>query len=282
MLDVVVIIISHGHGEVAVRAVESVYASPTPLTFALTAVENIADGFCDAVRRIDPTATAIRNAAPLGFATNVNRAIAAAQPNRYVLLLNPDTEVRRGMLERLVEFLDANPDAGIAGPTLLNLDGTRQGSARSFSTPSILLRRVLRLDRCFRHDGVMENYLGVNLPADRASDVDWVVGAVMLIRCSMIQAIGAMDERYFLYSEDQDWCCRAWRAGWRVCYVPAAVAVHAFGRAGMRRPWSAAGRHQLYSAFRMFRKFHWRLTREMTSCGGKSSTRTHDTTRVPS
>jgi len=282
MLDVVVIIISHGHGEVAVHAVETVYASSAKVSFALTAVENISDRFCDAVSHIDASASMIRNATPLGFAANVNRAMAVAPPSRYVLLLNPDTEVRSGMMDRLVEFLDANPDAGIAGPMLLNPDGTRQASARSFSTPVILLRRFLRLDRTARPDGAMGNYLGINLPADRASDVDWVVGAVMLVRRSMIQAIGAMDERYFLYSEDQDWCCRTWRAGWRVCYVPSAVAVHALGRAGMRRPWSSAGAHQVLSSLRMFRKFRWRLTREMTPSDSKSSRSRNEPDRIPS
>jgi len=70
-----------------------------------------------------------------------------------------------------------------------------------------------------------------------------------------------MDERYFLYSDDQDWCCRMWRGGWRVCYVPQARAIHAHIREGIKKPWSRAARHQLVSAVRMFSGFGWKLSR---------------------
>ena len=94
------------------------------------------------------------------------------------------------------------------------------------------------------------------------SDVDWVVGALMFVRRQAIDSIGGMDERYKItYSEDQDWCCRMWRAGWGVVYLPGIRAIHDHQRAGMRKPWSKMGRVQIMNALRMFHKFGWRLTR---------------------
>jgi GT2 family glycosyltransferase len=83
----------------------------------------------------------------------------------------------------------------------------------------------------------------------------------MIVRREAIARVGMMDERYFLYSDDQDWCCRMWQGGWRVCYVPQAQAIHAHMREGIRKPWSRAARHQLVSAVRMLRRFGWRLSR---------------------
>jgi GT2 family glycosyltransferase len=99
------------------------------------------------------------------------------------------------------------------------------------------------------------------LTEEHASDVDWVSGALMIVRRKALNDVGPMDERYFLYSEDQDWCCQMWRKGWRVCYVPQACAIHAHPREGIMKPWSKAARYQLISALRMFHKFGWKLSR---------------------
>jgi hypothetical protein len=108
----------------------------------------------------------------------------------------------------------------------------------------------------------MRDYLMADFDHRRVADVDWVTGAALVVRRQALAEVGCMDEdRYYLYSDDQDWCCRMWQAGWRVCYVPGASAVHVHMREGIRKPWSRAARHQLRSALRMFRKFGWRLSR---------------------
>ena len=185
----------------------------------------------------------------------------AQENGRYVLLLNPDVECLPGFLDTLVAFMDEHPDVGIAAPKLLNPDGTLQPSCRRFSTPASILIRGLHLDGVSRRTGLMQRYLMDDFDHQTVADVDWVTGALMIVRREAIALVGPMDERYFLYSDDQDWCCRMWRGGWRVCYVPQAQAVHAHMREGIRKPWSRAARHQLINGIRMFRKFGWRLSR---------------------
>jgi GT2 family glycosyltransferase len=160
--------------------------------------------------------------------------------------------------------MDANPDVAIIGPQLLNPDGSIQPSCRRFSTPLSLLVRGLHLDRLQLSSRTVNRYLMSDFQHDRVADVDWVTGAIMIVRREAVAAVGGMDERYLgAYSEDQDWCCQMWRAGWRVVYLPQAQAIHDHQRAGMRRPWSKMGRIQTINAIRMFHKFGWRLSRRL-------------------
>ena len=107
----------------------------------------------------------------------------------------------------------------------------------------------------------MRRYLMSDFDHESVADVDWVTGALLIIRREALVEVGLMDERYFVYSDDQDWCCRMWHHDWRVCYVPQAHAIHQHLREGIKRPWSRAARVQLASAVRMFRKFGWKPSR---------------------
>lgn len=166
-----------------------------------------------------------------GFAFGNNRAIAPSlespDPPRYVWLLNPDTIVRPGGLTALVAFLEAHPGVGIAGSRLENPDGSRQVSA--FRFPSVLgeldhaarfgpLRR--RLTRWTAHPEV----------GDEPCAVDWASGASLLIRREVFEAIGLLDDGYFMYYEEVDFCRRAGLAGWPCWYVPASRVVHLIGQ----------------------------------------------------
>ena len=179
----------------------------------------------------------------------------APSRGRYTLLLNPDVICLPGLLDRLVEFMDRHPEASIAAPQLLNEDGTRQPNCRHFPTPGTLALRALRADEIWKTQHV-RRYLMEDEPV-RSGSVDWVTGAVMVARRAAIEAVGLLDERYFLYWEDMDWCYRMRRAGWGVFLVPEARAIHLHQREGVRRPLSRAGRAQLLGAARFFRKFGW-------------------------
>jgi N-acetylglucosaminyl-diphospho-decaprenol L-rhamnosyltransferase len=265
MIKVLVILIDHNHGREACTTVESLLALPDAVSFQFIGIQNLpGDGFADWLGKTYSEAIAIRNDHIYGFAANVNRAIKMIPEFQYLLLLNPDVRCQKGLLRGLVDFMDQEQDVGIAGPMLLSMDGTRQPTARAFSTPLAVAARACRIDRIWH--APFAGYLRDDIDVKRPSDVDWVTGAVMMARAKAIERIGPMDEGYFLYSEDQDWCCRMWRGGWRVSYVPHAIAVHMHKREGVNKPWSAAAGHQLCSALRMFRKFDWQLTR--TAPGG--------------
>ncbi len=178
-----------------------------------------------------------------GFAYGNNRAIrpalASAHPPRYVLLLNADTEVRPGAIRALVDFMDANPGAGIAGSSFENLDGSDWPIAFRFITPLNELETGLRFGPVSRLLGghVVHRVMG----QDRPRPVDWVAGACMLVRREVFDAVGLMDEAYFLYYEEVDFCLQARRKGWPCWYVPRGRVMHIAGQSsGMterdRRP----------------------------------------------
>lgn len=178
----------------------------------------------------------------------VRPALASADPPEYVLLLNADTIVEDGALEALVDFMDAHPRAGIAGSRLLNADGTIQAS------PFRFLGVVNEFDRAFRL-GIVSRLLSrwwvVPRAPDAAAEVEWVSGASMILRRTMLDEIGLLDEGLYTYFDDVDLCLRARRAGWQTWYVPSSRVIHLEGastglafRSPKRRPdyWHQARR----------------------------------------
>src|SRR5262245_52851666 len=167
-----------------------------------------------------------------GFSAGNNAAIrpalASANPPRFVLLLNSDTEVRPGALRILVEFMETCPEIGIAGAGVENPDGTDWPFAFQFITPANQLLNGLRLgflDRLFSGHVVARR-----MDQDRANPVDWVSGCSMIIRREVFDCVGLMDEDYFLYFEEVDLCLRACRAGWPCWYVPQSRIMHIGGQ----------------------------------------------------
>ena len=260
--DLSIVTVSHNHLPLIEKCLASLYSISCSSTFEIVVVDNAcSDGTGAWVAANYPQLMVIRNDAKQGYAANANMAMRAQANGRYVLLMNPDVEALPRLLDALVEFMDDHPDVGIAGPKLMNLDDTLQPSCRRFSTPGSILVRGLHLDGILRSTSLMRRYLMDDFDHEAVADVDWVTGALMIVRRAAMDVVGVMDERYFLYSEDQDWCCRMWQGGWRVCYVPRARAIHAHLREGIRKPWSSSARHQVVSAIRMFQRFGWRLSR---------------------
>jgi GT2 family glycosyltransferase len=166
-----------------------------------------------------------------GFAYGNNEAIrpalASADPPDYVLLLNPDTLVRPGAVRALVAFMDSHADVGIAGSRLEDPDGTPQRSAFRFHSAAAEFENTFRL-------GVVSRLLRSKIVAPEVSheagETDWVAGASMIIRRKVFEDVGLLDERYFMYFEETDFCLRARRAGWRCWYVPQSRVVHLVGQ----------------------------------------------------
>jgi GT2 family glycosyltransferase len=166
-----------------------------------------------------------------GFAFGNNAAIrpalASDDPPRYVLLLNPDTVVRPGALRALVAFIDARPDVGLAGARLEDPDGTPQVSAFRFHSVLGELEDGLRLGLASR---VLARWSVWAAVPEAPGPVDWVAGACLIVRREVFEAVGLLDERYFMYFEEVDFCLRARRAGWPCWYVPSARVVHLVGK----------------------------------------------------
>jgi GT2 family glycosyltransferase len=166
-----------------------------------------------------------------GFAFGNNAAIrpalASNDPPRYVLMLNPDTVVRPGALRALVDFMDARPDVGLAGARLEETDGTPHVSAFRFHSVLGELEDGLRLGLATK---ILSRW-SVWAPVPEApGPVDWVAGACLIVRRAVFDAVGLLDEGYFMYFEEVDFCLRARRAGWPCWYVPSARVVHLVGK----------------------------------------------------
>lgn len=166
-----------------------------------------------------------------GFAYGNNWAIRPAlrlvQPPPYILLLNSDTEIFPGAVRNLLEFMDGRPDVGIAGSGLKNLDGSDWSIAFRFITVISELEQGLRIRLVSK---LLKNYCVARTMEKEIAPVDWVAGASMIVRRQVFEAIGLMDEGYFLYYEEVDFCLRARRAGWPCWYVPHSQVMHIAGQ----------------------------------------------------
>ncbi len=166
-----------------------------------------------------------------GFASGNNvalrPALASVEPPDYAWLLNPDTIVRPGALAELVAFLERRPDVGLAGSRLEHVDGTPQPSAFRFPTILGEVEGGLRLGLVTR---LLKNHVTTLPVPDRESRVAWVAGASLLIRREVFEAIGLLDDGYFMYYEEVDFCLKASRAGWGCWYVPSSRVIHLVGQ----------------------------------------------------
>jgi GT2 family glycosyltransferase len=181
-----------------------------------------------------PTVRLIRNDTNLGFARPINQALHASL-GKYLLLLNPDTIVLSGSINELVAYLESNPEVGICGPKVLNRDGTLQKACRrGVSRPWAAFSYFSGLSSLFPHSKFFGGYLLNYLDEDETHQVDGISGSCMLIRRQVIEQIGYLDERYFAYQEDADYCFQAKNCGWKVVYLPTSQIIHFGGQGGSR------------------------------------------------
>jgi N-acetylglucosaminyl-diphospho-decaprenol L-rhamnosyltransferase len=253
MIDLSIVIVSWNVRDLLRQCLRSIIANlrlaDLP-TCEVIVVDNVStDGSADMVRAEFPNVHLIVNAENRGFPAANNQGLALAT-GRYVLILNPDTEVIGGALATMVAYADANPDVGVIGPQLLNDDADKcpsvQSSRRRFPTLATALFESTWLQAWApRH--LLQHYYVQDQPDDATLDVDWVKGAALMARREAIEQVGPMDEEYFMYSEELDWCKRFKDAGWRVIYLPAAQVIHYGGK----------------SKVRYFRKHHGRFVSEI-------------------
>ncbi|MCD4690300.1 sugar transferase [bacterium] len=232
--DLSIIIVGYNSAEPLRECLRSLEGCGDRLARETILIDNAsADDTVDMVRREFPGVAVYQNGANVGLARAVNRGIRESV-GRYVLVLNPDIEVRSGALDELVAFMDATPGAGLAGSKLINEDASLQLSCRSFYTFWTLLLRRTFLGKVFRQSRAIRRHLMLDYDHEDPSEVDWVLGACMIVRRSAMADVGPMDERFFLYFEDVDWCYRMWRGGWKVWYVPASTMNHRHARESAR------------------------------------------------
>jgi N-acetylglucosaminyl-diphospho-decaprenol L-rhamnosyltransferase len=241
-------------------------AAPVPLTGEVIVVDNAsADGSATMVAAEFPWVRLIASPDNLGFTGGNNRAIPLSW-GRYVLFLNPDTEVIGDAPAEMVACLENHPKIGVLGPELRYGDGSLQSSRRRFPTLMMALFESTPLAWHWPANPWARRYHmdDVPLPAAMATEVqpvDWVVGAAFLARREVIEQVGGFDEGYFMYSEELDWCRRVVSAGWQVAYLAGAQVVHHEGKSSEQM---VTARHIRFhtSKVRYFRKVHGALAGE--------------------
>jgi N-acetylglucosaminyl-diphospho-decaprenol L-rhamnosyltransferase len=185
------------------------------------------DGTVDVVRELFPQARLIERE-NLGLASGWNAGMAVVS-GRYFLLLNADAWLTHGSLARLVEFADAHPEAAVVGPKLLNTDGTLQRSVRGFPTLWRLATEYFFLRKLAPSSQLLNAFYAGGFEHDEEREVEVVMGACMLVRREAVEQVGPLDEAFFLFSEETDWCYRFEQAGWKVIFFPGAECVHVGG-----------------------------------------------------
>jgi hypothetical protein len=250
-----VIIVTWNVREFLDRALASVYASwgERPGLDVIVVDNASRDGTVEMVRSDYPQVRLIANRDNRGFTGGNNQGLAAAHGD-YLLLLNADTEVRCDALARLVTYLEEHPDVGLVAPHLLNPDGTTQSSRRRFPTLPTLFLESTWLQGLAPHR-LLARYYIEDRPVDVEQTVDWVTGAAMMVRRDVVDDVGGLDEGFFMYSEELDWCRRIHAAGWTVAYIPTANIVHYGGKSSEQ---VATARHLYFqtSKIRYTRKYH--------------------------
>jgi GT2 family glycosyltransferase len=255
--DLSVIIVSYNTAELLDAALRSLERAIKQFTYEVIVADNAsADGSVSMLRRKWPSVSLLEMGGNLGFARANNRAMALAR-GRYLLLMNSDAEALDGALDELIAFLDCHPEAGVAAPQLLNSDLTDQGTARAFpSAAAAVFGRKSFLTAKFPRNRWSCRYLSGRQHQGQAPfAVDWVSGACFMVRRRVVDQVGALDESYFMYWEDADWCRRIGRAGFDVFCVPAAQVVHHEGQSSRERPARLVWEFHR-SAFRYYTKHH--------------------------
>lgn len=256
MMALSIVIVNYNTEKLLKDCLQSVYAGANGTPMSIWVVDNNShDNSVPMVKSHFPKVQVVENAANVGF-SKANNLVISQSRSDYILLLNPDTLIIEDAIERMVKFMEAHPKVGIAGCKVLNRDGTLQlACRRSIPTPRVAFFRLAGLSRLFPKSRVMAEYNMTYTDPERTHEVDAVSGAFLMIRKQVVEEIGLLDERFFMYGEELDWCLRAKRAGWTVMYHPDAQIVHYKGESTKYNSRKAA--IEFYRAMYLFHKKHF-------------------------
>ncbi|MFC1617941.1 glycosyltransferase family 2 protein [Patescibacteria group bacterium] len=229
-MDLSVIIVNHKTAHLLEQCINTIVAKYPELVGNFVIVDNTPTPKTSAhIKKIFPKERYIPSRKNVGFAKAINWGITNTS-TKYILTVNTDVIIRDDAISKLYDYLDTHRDVAMVAPQLIYKDGTIQDSCCRFYSPKIMVYRRTFLGKFDRPKKALADHVMEDYDHKSTKDVDWVVGAAMMIRRQAIDDIGLMDERYFLYLEDVDWCRRFWENGWRVVYYPEAKMTHYHAR----------------------------------------------------
>ena len=258
--DFSVIIVSYNVAALLEECLNSLFENQGDLHLEIIVVDNASqDGSPALVRAKFPGVRLMENKYNYGFPRGCNLGLRQAN-GRNILFLNPDARLEQGALQTLFDFMETHPDCGIAGPRIRYPDGSSQPNRRRFPGPGLAFveSTILQRYRPFKNLKALLRFSYEDVSPDITRQIDWLVGAAFVVRREVAEQIGGLDEQFFMYSEELDYCRRAKMAGWQVWYTPEATVIHQEGQSSKQ---DVPFRHINFQTSKIayFRKYYGRL-----------------------
>ncbi|NOU66257.1 glycosyltransferase [Paenibacillus sp. LMG 31461] len=255
-MDLSIIIVNYKTKDLTLACIESVFSSTTSYKYEIILIDNASnDGTIQSLNEQYPQVVTIGNTENVGFSKANNQGIRISK-GRYVLLLNSDTIVQLDTLDVMLQFMDENPIVGASGCKIVLPDGSLDKACkRGFPTPSASFYYAFGFAKLFPEIHRFNQYQLGYLDADQQYPIDSLVGAFMLVRRETIEHVGMLDEEFFMYGEDIDWCYRIKEAGWVNYYYPRTQIVHHKGASSRRKPYKII--YEFHRAMYLFHKKHY-------------------------
>lgn len=251
-----IIIVNYNDRENTLKLLSSIDKNMHLRELEIILIDNASvDGSVEAIKTTRQDIKVIANTVNVGFPKAVNQGIKASSGD-YVLLLNPDIEIKDSAIDKLVAFLDEHQDVGAAGGKILNPDGSIQLSGKSFPDPMVMLFVTFNLHRLFPNNPVTKGYYHSIEDYDKPHEVEHITASFLMVRRSAIDQVGMMDENIFLYCEDVDWCYRLHKEGYKIWYVPDSEVVHLKGASTSKASYRSIIEYHK-SAWYFYKKYYW-------------------------
>lgn len=231
-MDISIIIINYKTPEILKLAIKSLKDTITGLKYEIVAVDVETDYETEYMIKDNfPDVIFLPIAKNVGYSKSVNRGIEKSDSSsKYIFVLNADIIAKPGMVNKLYTYMDRNENIGMSGPQLLNFNNTFQNSYFRFYKPSDILYRRTFFKNFPAAKKALNEFLMADSDRNKIQPVDWLMGSALFIRRKALKKAGLMDERFFMYFEDVDWCRRIWKNGYKVIYYPEAKMMHYHGK----------------------------------------------------
>ena len=257
-MKVSVIIVNWNAGDVLKESLLSILNERELIKNVFVVDNNSTDGSVDGITELDEKISLMENGRNLGYSKAVNRVLQQKDKlAEYILVMNPDVVLYENTLTNLINYMQRNQDVGMSGPKILNPDGSLQPACRrSIPTPEIAFYRISGLSKIFKNSRIFSKYNLTYLDENKHQFVEAVSGSFMFIRKKALEVVGTMDEKFFMYGEDLDWCYRFTKAGWKVAYCPDARVLH-YHRVSSKKRLVRSTFH-FYEAMHLFYSKHFK------------------------
>lgn len=256
-LDLSIIIVNWNTKQLLLDCIASIYGTVKRSSFEVIVVDNAStDGSSEAVSLAYPDVKVLKNLSNYGFSRANNRAMKQMR-GRYAVILNSDTYLKESSMDDMTDFMDCHPEAGMCGPQLLNADDTKQNSVGDFPVllTEFMSKQIIRVLFPKTYLRAFKTKLAL---FREPSQVDVVIGACMMVRKRAIESVGLLDEDYFLFYEEVDWCYRMRRGGWHVYHLPEVKIYHFGGQS--RKEINLRGRAESWRSRYLFYRINLHLS----------------------